>query len=78
MHTACSPNEVNPGMAWNWVHHDIPKYCRLHYITEGEFKEKIEAVLPTLPQGKNCTSILLQYRTNKKNVLVKVSVSTNI
>lgn len=41
-----------PGMAWNWCV-NLAKYCELHIITEGEFKEKIEAVLPTLPQGNN-------------------------
>lgn len=50
---ACSPNMGSePGMAWNWCI-NLAKYCELHIITEGEFREKIEAVLPTLPQGKN-------------------------
>lgn len=50
---ACSPNMGSePGMAWNWCI-NLAKYCELHIITEGEFKEKIETVLPTLPQGKN-------------------------
>lgn len=50
---ACSPNMGSePGMAWNWCA-NLAQYCELHIITEGEFKEKIEAVLPTLPQGKN-------------------------
>lgn len=50
---ACSPNMGSePGMAWNWCI-NLAKHCELHIITEGEFKEKIEAVLPTLPQGKN-------------------------
>lgn len=50
---ACSPNMGSePGMAWNWCV-NLAKYCELHIITEGEFKDKIEAVLPTLPQGKN-------------------------
>ena len=50
---ACSPNMGSePGMAWNWCV-NLAKYCELHIITEGEVKEKIEAVLPTLPQGKN-------------------------
>lgn len=50
---ACSPNMGSePGMAWNWCA-NLAQYCELHIITEGEFKEKIETVLPTLPQGKN-------------------------
>ena len=50
---ACSPDMGSePGMAWNWCV-NLAKYCHLHIITEGEDKDKIEAVLPTLPQGKN-------------------------
>lgn len=50
---ACSPNMGSePGMAWNWCV-NLANHCELHIITEGEFKEKIEAVLPNLPQGKN-------------------------
>lgn len=41
-----------PGMAWNWVS-NLAKFCELYIITEGEFREKIEAVVPTLEQGKN-------------------------
>lgn len=50
---ACSPNMGSePGMAWNWCV-NLAKYCELHIITEGEFRDKIEVVLPVLPQGKN-------------------------
>lgn len=50
---ACSPNMGSePGMAWNWCV-NLAKHCELHIITEGEFKEQIETVLPTLPRGKN-------------------------
>lgn len=50
---ACSPNMGSePGMAWNWCV-NLAKYCELHIITEGEFRNKIEELLPTLPQGKN-------------------------
>lgn len=50
---ACSPGMGSePGMAWNWCVH-LAEHCDLHIITEGEFRDKIEAVLPTLPQGKN-------------------------
>ena len=50
---ACSPNMGSePGMAWNWCI-NLANHCELYIITEGEFKGKIEAVLPTLPQGKN-------------------------
>lgn len=50
---ACSPNMGSePGMAWNWVS-NLAKFCELYIITEGEFREKIEEVVPTLEQGKN-------------------------
>lgn len=50
---ACSPNMGSePGMAWNWCV-NLAKHCELHIITEGEFRDKIEQMLPTLPQGKN-------------------------
>ncbi len=50
---ACSPNMGSePGMAWNWCV-NLAKHCELHIITEGEFREQIEAALKTLPQGKN-------------------------
>jgi glycosyltransferase involved in cell wall biosynthesis len=50
---ACSPNMGSePGMAWNWCV-NLAKYCELEIITEGEFRDRIEAVLPTIPQGKN-------------------------
>lgn len=50
---ACSPNMGSePGMAWNWCV-NLANYCELHIITEGEFRDTIEAILPTLPQGKN-------------------------
>lgn len=50
---ACSPDMGSePGMAWNWCV-NLAKYCELEIITEGEFRDKIEAVLPTLPQGGN-------------------------
>lgn len=50
---ACSPGMGSePGMAWNWVS-NLAKFCELYIITEGEFRDKIEAVVPTLEQGKN-------------------------
>ena len=50
---ACSPGMGSePGMAWNWCV-NLAKHCTLHIITEGEFREQIEAALPTLSQGKN-------------------------
>lgn len=50
---ACSPDMGSePGMSWNWCV-NLAKYCELHIITEGEFRDKIEAILPTLPQGNN-------------------------
>ena len=50
---ACSPNMGSePGMGWIWVS-NLAKYCKLHIITEEEFRAQIEATLLTLPQGKN-------------------------
>lgn len=50
---ACSPNMGSePGMAWNWCA-NLAKHCELFIITEGEFSDKIETVVPTLPQGQN-------------------------
>lgn len=50
---ACSPDMGSePGMAWNWCV-NLAKHCELHIITEGEFRDKIEMVVPTLPQGGN-------------------------
>ena len=50
---ACSPGMGSePGMAWNWVS-NLAKFCELYIITEGEFREKIEAVVPMLELGKN-------------------------
>ena len=50
---ACSPGMGSePGMAWNWVS-NLAKFCELYIITEGEFRDKIEEMVPTLEQGKN-------------------------
>lgn len=50
---ACSPGMGSePGMAWNWVS-NLAKFCELFIITEGEFREKIEAVMADLPEAKN-------------------------
>ena len=50
---ACSPGMGSePGMAWNWVS-NLAKFCELYIITEGEFRDRIEEVVPTLEQGKN-------------------------
>ena len=50
---ACSPGMGSePGMAWNWVS-NLAKFCELYIITEGEFRDKIEEVVPTLEQGGN-------------------------
>ena len=50
---ACSPNMGSePGMAWNWCV-NLARYCELFIITEGEFRERIETVVPTLPHGQN-------------------------
>ena len=41
-----------PGMGWNWCV-SLARNCELVIITEGEFRDKIEKVVQTLPQGKN-------------------------
>ena len=41
-----------PGMGWNWCVH-LARHAELYIITEGEFREKIEAVLPLIPEGRN-------------------------
>lgn len=35
-----------------WVS-NLAKFCELYIITEGEFRDNIEEVVPTLEQGKN-------------------------
>lgn len=50
---ACSPNMGSElGLAWKWCV-NLAKYCVLAIITEGEFRDKIETIVSTLPQGKN-------------------------
>ena len=65
---ACSPNMGSePGMAWNWCI-NLAKHCELYIITEGEFRDKIEAALPT---SRETHALLLQsgFGGSKKNVL---------
>lgn len=40
------------GMGWNWVI-NLAKYCRVDVITEGEWRNNIEAALDALPQRDN-------------------------
>lgn len=50
---ACAPNMGSePGMAWNWIT-NLAKYCELHVITEGEWKNEIESALADIPHSKN-------------------------
>ncbi len=50
---AVSPDRGSePGMGWNWCVR-LARECELFIITEGEFREEIERVLPTLPQAPN-------------------------
>ena len=50
---ACSPDMGSePGMGWNWCM-NLANYCELFIITESEFRDKIESVVPTLSQGAN-------------------------
>lgn len=41
-----------PGMGWNWCV-NLANHCELYIITEGEFRDKIEAEVSKLLQGKN-------------------------
>lgn len=41
-----------PGMGWTWVT-NIAKHCKVHVITEGEWKDEIEEALKDLPQKDN-------------------------
>jgi glycosyltransferase involved in cell wall biosynthesis len=50
---ACSPDMGSePGLAWNWCI-NLANHCNIHIITEGEYRDKIDLVLPTLPQSTN-------------------------
>ncbi|HAC72641.1 MAG: glycosyltransferase [Petrimonas sp.] len=50
---ACSPDRGSePGMGWNWCVH-LANHCELYIISEGEYRESIEAALATLPQAGN-------------------------
>lgn len=50
---AVSPDHGSePGLGWNWCVR-LAKSYELFVITEGEFRDRIEAALPALPQGKN-------------------------
>lgn len=52
---AISPTKGSePGMGWNWVTH-LAQYCKLHVITEGEWKKEIEEAISKLPQAQNIT-----------------------
>jgi len=50
---ACAPNKGSePGLGWNWVIH-LAKHCKLHIITEGEWKDEIETELKKIPYSEN-------------------------
>ena len=50
---AVSPNwGSEPGLGWNWVT-NLAKYCNVYVITEGEWKQEIEAAVEKLPQKDN-------------------------
>ncbi len=52
---ACAPNMGSePGMAWNWII-NLANHCRLHVITESEWRIQIEEAVKSLPQSKNIT-----------------------
>lgn len=58
MHILINAYAVNPdwgsepGMGWNWVIH-LAAHCKVHVITEGEWRENIERELGRLPQAGN-------------------------
>ena len=41
-----------PGVGWNWII-NLAKYCKLHVITEGEWRDEIESAMLSLPQAVN-------------------------
>lgn len=41
-----------PGLGWNWCVR-LAQSCELFIITEGEFRDRIEAAVQGLPQGRN-------------------------
>ena len=41
-----------PGMGWNWII-NIAKYCNVHVITEGEWRNEILEAVKELPQKDN-------------------------
>ena len=50
---SCSPfRGSEPGMGWNWCI-NMARYCELFIITEANWKENIESVLPNLKQRDN-------------------------
>lgn len=50
---AVSPNwGSEPGLGWNWIA-NLSKYCNLFVITEGEWKDEIEAAISKLPHKDN-------------------------
>lgn len=50
---AVNPNwGSEPGMGWNWII-NIANYCNVFIITEGEWKNEIEAAVELLPQKNN-------------------------
>lgn len=50
---AVSPNwGSEPGLGWNWVV-NLSKYCNVHVITEGEWRDDIEKAVAALPQREN-------------------------
>lgn len=50
---AVSPDSGSePGLGWNWIV-NLSKHCNLFIITEGEWRDKIEKTIKTLPQQDN-------------------------
>ncbi len=52
---AVSPNwGSEQGMGWNWAT-ALARYCHVDVITEGQWKDEIEAAVAMLPQAPNIT-----------------------
>lgn len=49
-YAVCPEKGSEPGMGWNWIS-NIAKYCIVHVITEGEWREEIDRAVEKLEWG---------------------------
>lgn len=56
-----------PGMGWNWVI-NLANYCKVHVITEGEWKNEIEKAISGLPQKENLKFYYIPVSDNIRNM----------